>query len=87
MGASIYFRPTSDKRLIKDVGSPSSFIEAMTAAFGEPPWRLSGSDISKLQGMAAVCGTTPFNNDKSNPFSELAERVDTHDEIEVWPEW
>jgi len=86
MSASIYYRPTSDRKYLKSARSPSLFIEAMKTMFGEPPWKLTGNDIGKLQGMAAVHEHS-IGSGPSNPYADLAEKVDTHDEIEVWPEW
>ena len=80
MGASLYWLIT-DRRKSLDCWSPSSFIAALTRAFGDPPWTLDEEQLPVVRGMAAT------TNDPHSGFDELIRLLEDHKEIKLWPEW
>lgn len=54
MGATIHYRPTGKEGPRLSVMAPSSFIEAITRAFGTFPVELNEGSIPVLRGMAAA---------------------------------
>ena len=51
MGSRIVWR-VLDEGVELDIGARSSFIEAMTKAFGQSPWYVGRSKRERIQGMA-----------------------------------
>lgn len=87
MSASIHYRVVTlpDGRI--DVSTPSAFVEAMRRAFGDPPWRLGGPDLVKLDGMRCA-----FDAPRGmGTFQTLMDKIQQPDgslcTIEVWPEY
>lgn len=86
VSASIYWRPLETANAHIDVAAPSSFVLAMTKAFGEAPWRLGLDQCATLTGMAAMCS----DGARTNPFEAMMEKIQNNGEprtIEVWPEY
>lgn len=87
MSGTIYFRIVKARERHLDVGASSSFVSAMTNAFGSSPWRVDGSCVEVLRGMAAVFG----EDSRRNPYLALINHITREDgetqELEVWPEY
>lgn len=87
MSASIRWRVLSTEPGSIYVGWSSAFVSAMTRAFGNHPWRLTGEHLPMLRGMAA---TDEDVSDK-NPYMQIMDKIETEDGtvnvIEVWPEY
>lgn len=87
MSATIMFRIVKPPEGHISVGHSSAFVEAMTRAFGPPPWILGGPHLVTLRGMAAVEGSSRQNN----PYESMIGKIEGDDgstcEIEVWPEY
>jgi hypothetical protein len=81
VSASIYYQPVKGKHL--SIGAPSSFIAAMTRAFGNYPWTLTDRDYHKLLGLAAGLDS----DDQRAAVEELAEAAMASGEIRVWAEY
>ncbi len=53
MSATVTYE-TLAPRVLDTGGAPTVFVEAMTRAFGNPPWRLSNRDERILMGLRAA---------------------------------
>ena len=82
MSATLYYQPVSGTRL--KIGAPSSFMEALTRAFGcRQPWVLTDMDYLTLGGLAAGLES----EDQVAAVSELQEEVMKGHDIRVWAEY
>lgn len=81
MSASIYYQPVKGTHL--GIGAPSSFIAAMTRAFGNAPWTLTDRDYHTLKGLAAGLES----DDQRAAVEELAGAAVKHGELRVWAEY
>lgn len=82
MSASLFYRFTDKKNPTLPVLAPSSFIEVMTDAFGEPPFHLSSSDAAMIRGIRAGCRQA-----NREAFDKILELIEDGREIEIWSEW
>ena len=74
------WRPTKGAQSL-GVAAPSSFLQAMSRAFGGPPFKLAEEHLSILDAMAGVY------SHPDNPYSKVAEIIRQHGEIEIWAEY
>lgn len=82
MSATLYYQAVAGTRL--NIGAPSSFMDAMTRAFGaSQPWALTFGDYNTLRGLAAGLEST----DQAVAIAELQEEVGKGHEIRVWAEY
>jgi len=79
MGVSIYWQPVNGKRL--PVGARFRFVTMMSDAFGNYPWKISSA--SRLRDMRLGCEDEGIKA----ALETLANAVDEHDQITVWPEY
>jgi hypothetical protein len=82
MSATILWQPTGGGKSL-NVGSPSSFKDAMERVFGSFPLVLNESALSQLRAMAAVSGSSMAGN----AYDELAEIIEKHGEVRLWAEY
>lgn len=87
MSANIKYEIVSNGRDL-DIGAPSSFIEAMSNAFGNFPVILTVIDLEKLLGMEAAYGAN------SNPGKAIRKLIRTindedgdHHDVKVWADY
>lgn len=76
MGATISWEPTARRQHVLNVGGRSSFIAALTRAFGEPTWCLSSNDVPVLRGIRAALG-------EDEAIDALLTAIETHGVINV----
>jgi hypothetical protein len=81
MGATIYKAPLKPGEVLH-VGERSRFVEAMTAAFGAPPWEIRPCHLDVLRGMSAA-GLEP------DVLATIADgMITTHPHgVRIWPEY
>lgn len=81
MGANLYWQPIKGRSIT--VGARSTFIETFGRVFGSMPYTLKQSDREQLYTAAAVWA---FRGD-DNPFQQLYDALESHEEISVWAEY
>jgi hypothetical protein len=81
MGASIYWQPLRGTHL--SVGLRSRFIAMMNEAFGNYPWNLTAGHAGELSAMAIGAEDEGIKA----ALRTLAEAVQQHEQITVWPEY
>ena len=81
MGATIYWQPLRGKAL--NIGARSRFVAMMTDAFGNYPWNLTAGSASRLRDMRLGSEDVSIKA----ALETLADVVEQHEQITVWPEY
>jgi hypothetical protein len=83
MSASLYYQPVKGTHL--SIGAPSSFMGALTRAFGErqPDWRFTEGDLLTLRGLMAGLDS----EDQREAIQTIIEAIERHSEVRVWAEY
>lgn len=82
MSAHINWHPAATKDKSIDVPAPSAFMETMAGVGLTLPCIVRQADIRLLTGMAAVFG--PHERSRPNPYQQILDLLEKHDEIEIW---
>lgn len=79
MSATIYWEPVNPNPEYLHTMASSWFMECLERAGMELPYTFNRDDIAVLKGLAAAVS----DNDR-NPFKQLIEAIQKHDEVSVW---
>lgn len=84
MSANIYWEPVKKNPETLYVSAPSSFMEALRAGGIEIPGVVTREHLPILRALAVQY---PEVHSERNPYIQLTDIVDEHDEVRIWPEY